>query len=70
MDEFLSPLTDPMTVHVVEGEIVVLGPNGVAVSLTIEAAAESGRRLTAAVELARAEAREPPGRSRPAPRAT
>jgi hypothetical protein len=35
-----------MGVSAVEGEVVVLGPNGVAVSLTPEAAEESARRLT------------------------
>jgi hypothetical protein len=38
----------------VDGEIVVLGPDGVAVSLTREAAAETARRLSAAVDAAHA----------------
>lgn len=41
---------EPMTVMVVDGEIVVLGPDAVAVSITPEAAEESGRRLMAAAE--------------------
>lgn len=54
MTDYLSALTDAMTVQVVDGEIVVLGPDGVAISMTVEAAAESARRLSAAVEEARA----------------
>lgn len=41
---------EPMTVMVVDGEIVVLGPDAVAVSITPEAAEESGRRLIAAAD--------------------
>jgi hypothetical protein len=52
MDEFSTPFSEPMTVQVIEGEIVVLGPDGVAVSMTVEAAAESARRLSQAVEAA------------------
>jgi hypothetical protein len=52
--EILRPAFDePMTVRVVDGEIVILGPDAVGVSLTPEAAAESGRRLMAAAEAAR-----------------
>lgn len=41
---------EPMTVMVVDGEIVVLGPDAVAVSITPEAAKESGQRLIAAAD--------------------
>jgi hypothetical protein len=58
MDQYLDAFRDPMNVHVVDGEIVILGPDGVAVSLTIEAAEESARRLAEAVKAARD---EPPG---------
>lgn len=53
MQEFLCPYSEPMTVHAVEGEVVVLGPDGVAVSLTPEAAEESANRLNAAAGEAR-----------------
>lgn len=53
MHEFLRPYSEPMTVHVVEGEVVVLGPDGVAVSLTPEAAEESANRLNTAASEAR-----------------
>jgi hypothetical protein len=42
-----------MTVRAVEGEVVITGPNAVAVSLTPEAAEESAKRLTAAATEAR-----------------
>jgi len=54
MHEFLAPYTQPMNVKEVEGEVVVLGPDGVAVSLTAEAAEESARRLLEAAASARA----------------
>ena len=37
-----------MTVKVVEGEVVILGPDAISVSLTPHAAEISGRRLIAA----------------------
>ena len=40
----------PLEVVVVEGEIAITGPEGVAISLTLAAAAASARRLQAAVE--------------------
>lgn len=46
--------SEPMTVSVVDGEVVVLGPDAVSVSLTPEAAEESARRLTSAASEARA----------------
>jgi hypothetical protein len=42
--------SEPMRVRIVDGEIVVLGPDGIAVSITVECAEESGRRLIAAAE--------------------
>lgn len=42
------PETDPMTVDVLDDEVVITGPDGVGVSITSEAAAESARRLSAA----------------------
>jgi hypothetical protein len=52
--EILRPAFDePMTVRIVDREIVVLGPDAVGVSMTPQAAAESGRRLLAAAEAAR-----------------
>ena len=55
----LSALDTPMCVHVVQDEVVVLGPDGVAVSLTLEAAEESARRLAEAVQKARRGPSEP-----------
>ena len=54
---FLDPFDTAMTVQVVDGEIVVLGPNGVAIALTPEAARVSGERLVEAA----ARATSPPG---------
>ena len=48
--------SEPMTVTVVDGEVVVLGPDAVSVSLTPDAAEESARRLSAAAAEARAPA--------------
>lgn len=45
MRDFLDPFDVPMTAQVVDGEIVLLGPNGVAIALTPEAARLSGERL-------------------------
>jgi hypothetical protein len=45
--------SEPMTVSVVDGEVVVLGPDAVSVSLTPDAAEESARRLKAAASEAR-----------------
>jgi hypothetical protein len=44
---------EPMRILIVDGDIVVLGPDGVGVSITPECAEESGRRLIAAAEQAR-----------------
>lgn len=52
MRDFLDPYDSPMTVQVVDGEVVVLGPDGFAVALTAEAARLSGARLIEAAERA------------------
>lgn len=49
----MSGFEEPMTVTVVEGDVVVLGPDAVGISLTPEAAMESARRLEAAAAEAR-----------------
>jgi hypothetical protein len=51
---------EPMTIRVVEGEIVILGPDSVAISLTPSAAEESARRLMEAAAEARGEDGEHP----------
>ena len=55
-----DPFVEPMTVQAVDGEVVVLGPDSVAVSLTPDAAEESGRRLIAGAENARQEGPDEP----------
>ena len=47
------PFDKPLSVSVVEGEIVLLGPDGIAGSFTPEAAEESAQRLLKAVAHAR-----------------
>lgn len=54
MAGYLAALDTPMTVEVVDGEVVVLGPNAIAVALTPRAAEESARRLLEAARLAAA----------------
>lgn len=54
MNNFSAPYGTPGGVRLVEGEVVLLGPDGVAVSMTVEAAEETGRRLLAVVAQARA----------------
>lgn len=44
---------EPMNVHAIDGEVVVLGPDSVGVALTPDAAEESARRLTQAAREAR-----------------
>jgi hypothetical protein len=48
-----AAFAEPMTVRCIEGEVVILGPDAVAVSLTPAAAEESARRLEAAAAEAR-----------------
>ena len=58
---FSAPIDTAMRAYVVEGEVVVLGPDGVALSLTPDAAEASARALLQAANDARAapEADEP-----------
>lgn len=58
MRDFLDPYDTPMNVQVVDGEVVVLGPDGFAVALTPEAARTSGERLLSAAGQAKT---QPPG---------
>lgn len=44
-----------MRVEVIDGEVVILGPDGMAASLTPDSAEESGKRLLAAAHKARAD---------------
>lgn len=48
-----GPFSEPMTVTAVDGEVVILGPDGVGVSLTPDSAEESARRLLRCAEEAR-----------------
>jgi hypothetical protein len=50
---WLRALDEPMSAQALDGEVVVLGPDGVAVSLTPEAAERSADRLKAAAAEAR-----------------
>lgn len=52
MRDFLAPYDNPMTVQVVDGEVVALGPDGMAIALTPKAARASGERLIQAAERA------------------
>ncbi len=56
MRDFLAPYDTPMTVQIVDGEVVVLGPDGFAAALTPDAARLSGERL---IEAARNAEDEP-----------
>lgn len=49
-----APYDVPSDVCAEEGEVIVEGPGGVAVSLTPDAAQETGRRLVEAAAQARA----------------
>lgn len=55
MNPFDKPISEPMRVQSVDGEVVVLGPDAVGMSLTPEAAEESARRLIQAAREARAQ---------------
>ncbi len=53
----LNPAYDkPSRVFAVHGEVVLDGPNGVGVSMTPDAAAETAKRLARAAEEARTQA--------------
>lgn len=58
MHESKSAYSEPMTAVPVEGEVVILGPKAVALSMTPEAAEESARRLMAAAAQARGQVRQ------------
>ena len=45
--------SDPSDVNIEEGQVIVEGPDGVAVTLTPDAAEETGRRLIDAASQAR-----------------
>lgn len=45
--------SEPMTVRAIDGEVVITGPDAVAVSLTPDAAEESARRLAQVASEAR-----------------
>ena len=48
-----APHADPSAVSVEEGEVLVDGPDGVAVAMTADAAEETGKRLLKAAAEAR-----------------
>jgi hypothetical protein len=50
--------SEPMHMVVTDGAVVILGPDGIAVALTPDAAEESARRLLAAAAEARCGGRE------------
>jgi hypothetical protein len=56
------PFDEPMAVQAVDGEVVVLGPNGISGSFTVEAARLSARNLLAAA--AKAHTQPGPGDER------
>lgn len=58
MHESKSAYSEPMTAAPVEGEVVILGPKAVALSMTPDAAEESARRLMAAAAQARGQVRQ------------
>lgn len=47
----IPPFEEPLEVTVVEGEVVILGPDGIRGSFTPAAARESAERIFAALEL-------------------
>lgn len=55
----IHAFSEPMNVRAVDGEVVIIGPDSVAVSLTPAAAEESARRLQAAAAEARDTGGEP-----------
>jgi hypothetical protein len=50
---FQPAFQSPMKVHVVHGEVVILGPDAISVSMTPDAAEESALRLLEAARKAR-----------------
>jgi hypothetical protein len=53
--------SDPSDVAIEEGQVIVEGPDGVAVTLTPDAAEETGRRMIDAASQARAQPATPGG---------
>lgn len=49
----MNAFDTPTRTDAVDGEVVLRGPDGVALSMTPEAAAETGRRLIEAAAMAR-----------------
>ena len=41
----LAPFDEPMTIEVIEGEVVFIGPGPIAFSMTLQAARETAQRL-------------------------
>lgn len=60
MENSNSPHTNASQVTAEEGEVHIDGPDGVAVSMTADAAEETARRLLAAAEQARGQSSTPP----------
>jgi hypothetical protein len=58
MRDFLSAHDVPMNVQVVDGEVIALGPDGLAIALTPQAARLSGQRLIEAASQAEPSATE------------
>jgi hypothetical protein len=52
MRDLLAPSDEPMTVQPVDGEVVVLGPDAMAIAMTPSAARISGERLIEAADRA------------------
>lgn len=48
-----EPYDEPTQVTAIDGEVVLDGPDGIGVSMTSDAAEETGRRLKAGAEVAR-----------------
>lgn len=48
------PETEPGVANVEQGQVILDGPDGIALAMTPAAAAETGRRLIAAAQLAMA----------------
>lgn len=55
-NDALQPLHNPGTANAEAGLVILDGPDGIAVAMSPEAAAETGRRLIAAAEEARRQA--------------
>ncbi len=49
----IEPIDEPLNVQPVEGEVVILGPDGMSGSMTPDAAETSGSSMIAAAQVAR-----------------